>query len=265
MPSMHSALGVLFLYLALVNMVSATTGHSGDGTCDIMTDRVEQENDTYVGERASCCGEVLFQFDTQMCCNETVYDGVTDQECCGKDRFNVKYEVCPSNKSMVHGDLKLCANDYYHSGFRKCCGRNTYPVDDHVQCCGVHVHDTRTSTCIDGKIVDLLMECCGSSTMNSRHQLCCDSGSGEYFPVDKSEPDDDRCCRTDGRTYSSVTHHCGPEGVERRHLLISLCGRQAYDPVRDICCDGFVYRGGKTRRLKCQDIIRFNVYLTSLE
>ncbi|XP_021358077.1 uncharacterized protein LOC110453454 [Mizuhopecten yessoensis] len=99
------------------------------------------------------------------------------------------------------------------------------------------------------------MECCGSSTMNSRHQLCCDSGSGEYFPVDKSEPDDDRCCRTDGRTYSSVTHHCGPEGVERRHLLISLCGRQAYDPVRDICCDGFVYRGGKTRRLKCQDII----------
>ncbi|XP_060083720.1 galaxin-like [Ylistrum balloti] len=255
MTSAHRSFGPVIL-------VSSTTDGTEEGPCDV----ISEDNNTYVccndtmmlrgiGKNAACCGQAVYKYDTHMCCDGKIYEDVADLECCGKERFSVKYQVCPSDKIITDGDLMLCGNDYYHSGYRMCCGQITYPIYHHARCCGERMHDIRTSMCIDGEIVDLLTECCGGSAMNSQFELCCDGGSGEYFPIVKNKPDDDRCCRTDGKTYTSATHDCGPNGVERRRLLISHCGTQEYNPIRDICCEGFVYRGGKSRGLHCQDII----------
>ncbi|XP_033736362.1 galaxin-like [Pecten maximus] len=269
MSNVLKQLGVLSILL-VIGTVNTESRKEGDMSQDISycdVTYLDHRDETHVSgnttiipgitvKNANCCGNVRYSQDAQMCCNEKLYDNAPDLMCCGNEKINVKYEVCPAKKITTNDDLTLCGKDYYHSLYRMCCGKTTYPIEDHMQCCDAFVHDKRTSTCIDGKIIPPWMKCCGGFSINSSHQLCCDYGSDGYFPVDRSGLDDDRCCKTDGRTFHSVTHECGPYGVERRRLLLSHCGKQAYDPVRDICCDGFVYKGGKTRGLQCRDIIR---------
>lgn len=196
----------------------------------------------------SCCGKSTYRHDTHVCCNGVVFGDVSEFHCCGKDRFNVKTQVCASNKDMTASGLSRCGEVYYHPDYQFCCNNSTYPIDGHMQCCGVYVHDTRTSTCLDKKIVETSLSCCGGVEMDTIHQICCSGAEGEDFPTDKTESDQDKCCRTDGRPYNSHTHDCAPTGVQP---IVIPCGRHFYDPSRDLCCDGNVYVGEQSRGLGC--------------
>lgn len=110
-------------------------------------------------------------------------------------------------------------------------------------------------TYLVGRIIEVEDVCCSNQKLDKTTQVCCGKTflRGEEI-VHKSAPYHDKCCPTRGGgvSYDSVNFVCSYEyRVVNKSMLDPRCGRQKYDPMKDLCCNYKLFKHALKDGMSC--------------
>ncbi|KAL4226368.1 hypothetical protein ACF0H5_014351 [Mactra antiquata] len=204
--------------------------------------------------------EDLFKIEASL---SNVISDVCPQPC-GKTLYDPKTEVCCNGQPQpAVGDLKLtrcCDIRSYNVKKQMCCNKkvNVLPPGK-PECCDTEAYDPRDAMCCYGNTVlprtsESASECCGNSTYDTIDELCCEDVLYQNYG---DEGESGACCvLSSGRTvsydrrcyncvkgelvarYDCARERCCDGRIQPIYWPESCCcGKVAFNPVDQICCD----------------------------
>ncbi|XP_066560193.1 uncharacterized protein LOC136749631 [Amia ocellicauda] len=228
------------------------------------------------------CGNSCFNKSEQICCDKRINPCVAGNltKCCGDRAYNPSQLEC-HGKELFLGKSKMrvepCGWDMYydpnaelcwvnkisHLGLvyrpnQTCCDGNITNTPgtgwNGGKCCKSVGYNPSTHICCSGKLfkrkIETPLQCCDQNVFGATEKsfLCCNGtlhknikegsicrGSEVYFPGNQSVCGDLK--------YQQPGLHC--------------CGHQAFDPTKEICCDG--HRHGKVPNRSCCGVDTFDL------
>ncbi|XP_056021282.1 uncharacterized protein LOC125650107 isoform X1 [Ostrea edulis] len=229
-----------------------------------------EENKEILGLSEIRCGNIIYNREEKMCCEETVNPGTKDFLCCGSKSYNRTVRDCSQGNIVKKGNLWHPSCGEYNPNTHDCCqGRLmkkngthwyccnrtmiNYDVDN---CCGAgKIFNKRNQRCCGGNVIAFEDKCCNGQRIDSKTELCC--GRTRYTDeeiIQKEEPFHDQCCpnMAGGRSYNSVKFDCLPnDRVVKKQPRRHLCGRKKYNDTTDLCCKNRFFKGAIRRNMKC--------------
>jgi hypothetical protein len=141
----------------------------------------------------SCCTsfypltkEVIYDGDTQRCCNGVVYNRDTPQDCCNyRTLYNTNTQGC-CRFDVYNKDIQGCCvqDDYHQVIFNKtdqhCCNRTVVSGGGMWDTCGSQCYNMDTQSCCNGEIKDGVGACPqqGGGGSGDYASICSSFGEG---------------------------------------------------------------------------------------
>ncbi|XP_013394302.1 galaxin-like [Lingula anatina] len=197
-----------------------------------------------------CCGNTVYDINTQLCCNsEQSYspsiqlccnDGVREGSsntygCCGKGLYRLRNEVCCNGKNhrlRSRRHKECCGREAFNPGYtKKCC---------HLENGSSRVYNSRRKSCCGGKLINGQLGCCGNNFFNKSNAVCCGNRV-----LSTNQPDIMDCCLDPengiARLYNIYTQSCCRGHLHSRGF--QQCGDSCFDPSQATCCRGVLHPG----------------------
>lgn len=126
---------------------------------------------------------------------------------------------------------------------------------DIESCCAGINFNKRINKCCGGKIIQMEDVCCSNQKLDQTTQVCCSKTFLRREEiVHKSASYHDKCCptRLGGMSYDSVNSMCTYEyRVVNKSMLRPRCGREIYDPKKDLCCNSKLFENALKDGMLC--------------
>ena len=96
-------------------------------------------------ESQECCGHVLYNVDTEVCCDLLKHKKIDGLKCCGRKLYDpLKQLCCEDDEGLQH-----FVHDMIIGEHRECCGSKTYSPDDEEACCSTSLGSMYVCTIFD--------------------------------------------------------------------------------------------------------------------
>ncbi|XP_045165576.2 uncharacterized protein LOC123529337 [Mercenaria mercenaria] len=200
------------------------------------------------------CGDTVYDPLTQVCCNERpqpIQGGSAENtKCCDQQSYNVKTEMCCGKTTVYNIKTEMCCNKKVNEKppgkNPECCDDEAYNPDEAICCYGNSVIEKSSKDAT---------ECCGMATYDPVKELCCDDAIYMNYG---DEGESGACCTMrktnvtvsyDIRCYECVNGELVPlydcayqrccDGVIQEIYgdTSCCCGKIAFDPTTQICCN----------------------------
>nr|XP_011448222.2 galaxin-like isoform X1 [Crassostrea gigas] len=217
----------------------------------------------------SKCGDKIYNTSEHMCCNKTLIPHKYSHRCCGSLSYDPSNNDCAGNQVVQKGH-QWCPNHGAYDvtthncceghllkkngPFWRCCGNKTIDYDMESCCAGMNFNK-RINKCCGSRIIKMEDTCCSNQKLDKTTQVCCvKTFLRREEIVQKSAPYHDKCCPTRGGgvSYDSVNFVCSYEyRVVNKSMLDPRCGRQKYDPMKDLCCNYKLFKHALKDGMSC--------------
>lgn len=238
---------------------SKTYDTSTHTCCDgIVLENPANASDQFYG----CCSGKLFDYSTQLCCDDQVHKRDDGDECCGDKIYNSKSQLCCEKWAPV-GDGGRWQPEYSEILDRK---------GNHTFCCGKAVYDQNQEVCCNDEIRPKPDDiepgnagCCDKDIYDFSSQICCQNYqnvSGVFqaiaSKVHSKKGDTSICCGT--KVFDFQESVCcndtvlpKPEGMDK-NVWGSCCGDKVMTSFElQMCVNGAIVERNSTDIWACGD------------
>ncbi|XP_051580979.1 galaxin-like isoform X2 [Myxocyprinus asiaticus] len=179
------------------------------------------------GHHLHCCGNMTYIISSSSCCNGKITPGLSQlvADCCESVAYNPLNKICCNGRIQTRKSAQgdCCGTEVYLKETELCCVDTIYKLEQNLSCCGNKSYSTEThccctSLCSDPKVKSKPEPCCSKLLTDdqSTENSCTETQSQQQFPSTSTNP----------------------------HNKVSelMCGSKAYNPQKEVCCSGNLYR-----------------------
>jgi len=201
----------------------------------------------------SCCGEVPYFSDTGTCCNGEVFDSSLGNTCCAGSPYfetnsndRLKTICCDLGPGGPYISPDCCNGIAFdQNGGQVCCQGQIFGIYRQPACCVSEGYDVATHQCCQGEVRPNppsskgQAACCGTDVYDTSHQLCCND---VIVDVPESIPFVRAQCCEQYEAFDPLMQLCCEGFVyDKLHRYASqCCGENMYDVRKQICCSSSI-------------------------